>query len=62
MTEWEKLLDTLLNTLVSESGGGGGRFCGRRRPTSEHLAAQGIAGIAFFLTDGRVAVMGGVPR
>lgn len=54
MTEWEKLLDTLLNTLVSESGGGG--------VTSEHLAAQGIAGIAFFLTDGRVAVMGGVPR
>lgn len=53
MTEREKLLDALLNTLASESGGG---------VTSEHLAAQGIAGIAFFLTDGRVAVMGGVPR
>jgi len=55
MTEREKLLDALLNTLASESGGVGG-------VTSEHLAAQGIAGIAFFLTDGRVAVMGGVPR
>jgi len=54
MTEREKLLDALLNTLASESGGGG--------VTYKHLEAQGIAGIAFFLTDGRVAVMGGVPR
>jgi len=44
----EKLWEAI-STLVCESAGGG--------VIPEHLAAQGIRGIAVFLEDGSVAVV-----
>lgn len=54
MSNFETAIQAFLSTLAHESGGGG-------VISLDTLEPQGIAGVALFLRDGRVLVLGGGP-